>query len=216
MCSKKIESKVDVMFIDLSNRVNSILMDSFNLDEAKKNIIELVSSELTINSQYILSDMLFDLRKATLHTDFFADVSRQNRFSQVNLRHEIMSKYQFTPSTTVNYKEASKTVQALKIGGATFVVGGAAEIGAALAAGLSVSSLVPIPISILIVASIGAALADYHVLEPAKNKKRLAQAVKAYLEEVRKQFLEWFNDVEQYYNRRVKEIVEEIKQDMTR
>ena len=200
------------MFIDLSNRVNSILMDSFNLDEAKKNIIELVSSELTINSQYILSDMLFDLRKATIHTDFFADVSRQNRFSEVNLRYEIMSKYQFTPNTTVNYEEASKTVQALKIGGATFVIGGAIEIGAVLAAGLSVSSLVPIPISILIVASIGAALADYHVLEPAKNKKRLAHALNTYLEEVKKQFLKWFDDVEQYYNQRV----EEIKQDMTR
>ncbi|PAV37993.1 hypothetical protein CJ260_11675 [Megasphaera sp. ASD88] len=212
MYSEKIKSKVDAMFIDLSNRVNSILMDSFNLDEAKKNIIELVSSELTINSQYILSDMLFDLRKATLHTDFFADVSRQNRFSEVNLRYEIMSKYQFTPNTTVNYEEASKTVQALKIGGATFVIGGAIEIGAVLAAGLSVSSLVPIPISILIVASIGAALADYHVLEPAKNKKRLAHALNTYLEEVKKQFLKWFDDVEQYYNQRV----EEIKQDMTR
>ena len=212
MYSEKIKSKVDAMFIDLSNRVNSILMDSFNLDEAKKNIIELVSSELTINSQYILSDMLFDLRKATLHTDFFADVSRQNRFSEVNLRYEIMSKYQFTPNTTVNYEEASKTVQALKIGGATFVIGGAIEIGAVLAAGLSVSSLVPIPISILIVASIGAALADYHVLETAKNKKRLAHALNTYLEEVKKQFLKWFDDVEQYYNQRV----EEIKQDMTR
>ena len=156
--------------------------------------------------------MLFDLRKATLHTDFFADVSRQNRFSEVNLRYEIMSKYQFTPNTTVNYEEASKTVQALKIGGATFVIGGAIEIGAVLAAGLSVSSLVPIPISILIVASIGAALADYHVLEPAKNKKRLAHALNTYLEEVKKQFLKWFDDVEQYYNQRV----EEIKQDMTR
>ena len=216
MYSEKIESKVNAMFSDLSRRINSTLIDSFTAEEAITSVIQLVSSELTIRSQTILSDMLYELTNDTLNTDFFADIGRQNLFFEINLRYEIMSKYQFTPSTTVNYKEASKTVQALKIGGATFVVGGAAEIGAALAAGLSVSSLVPIPISILIVASIGAALADYHVLEPAKNKKRLAQAVKAYLEEVRKQFLEWFNDVEQYYNRRVKEIVEEIKQDMTR
>ena len=156
--------------------------------------------------------MLYELTNDTLNTDFFADIGRQNLFFEINLRHEIMSKYKFTPSTTVNYKEASKTVQALKIGGATFVIGGAVEIGAVLAAGLSVSSLVPIPISILIVASIGTALADYHVLEPAKNKKRLAQAVEIYLKEAQKQFLKWFDDVEQYYNRRV----EEIKQDMTR
>ena len=212
MYSEKIESKVNAMFSDLSRRINSTLIDSFTAEEAITSVIQLVSSELTIRSQTILSDMLYELTNDTLNTDFFADIGRQNLFFEINLRHEIMSKYKFTPSTTVNYKEASKTVQALKIGGVTFAVGGAVEIGAALAAGLSVSSLVPIPISILIVASIGTALADYHVLEPAKNKKRLAQAVEIYLKEAQKQFLKWFDDVEQYYNRRV----EEIKQDMTR
>ena len=77
-------------------------------------------------------------------------------------------------------------------------------------AGLSLSSLVPIPISVLVVASIGAALADYYAIEHARNKKNLALAFDNYLVQAKQQFLNWFDEVEQYFNARV----EEFKQTM--
>lgn len=210
MYSTTINPKVDVMFDDLRKKVSSIVIESSTSNEAINNVTKLVSSELAARSKSILSDMLFDLSDSLMETDFFADIARQNKFSEINLRQEILSKYQFAPSTTVNYREASRTVQALKVGGATFVVGGAIEIGVVLIAGLSISNLVPVPISILIVASIGAALADYYAIEPAKNKKALAQALDNYLVDAKQQFLNWFDEVEKYFNVRV----EEIKQAM--
>ena len=198
------------MFNDLRKKVSAIVIESSTSNEAINNVTKLVSSELAARSKSILSDMLFDLSDKLMDTEFFADIARQNRFAEINLRQEILSKYQFAPSTTVNYREASRTVQALKVGGATFVVGGAIEIGVVLIAGLSISNLVPIPISILIVASIGAALADYYAIEPAKNKKALAQALDNYLVDAKQQFLNWFDEVEKYFNVRV----EEIKQAM--
>ena len=210
MYSTTIKPKVDVMFNDLRKKVSAIVIESSTSYEAIYNVTKLVSSELAARSKSILSDMLFDLSDKLMDTEFFADIARQNRFAEINLRQEILSKYQFAPSTTVNYREASRTVQALKVGGATFVVGGAIEIGVVLIAGLSISNLVPIPISILIVASIGAALADYYAIEPAKNKKALAQALDNYLVDAKQQFLNWFDEVEKYFNVRV----EEIKQAM--
>lgn len=210
MYSTTIKPKVDVMFNDLRKKVSAIVIESSTSNEAINNVTKLVSSELAARSKSILSDMLFDLSDKLMDTEFFADIARQNRFAEINLRQEILSKYQFAPSTTVNYREASRTVQALKVGGATFVVGGAIEIGVVLIAGLSISNLVPIPISILIVASIGAALADYYAIEPAKNKKALAQALDNYLVYAKQQFLNWFDEVEKYFNVRV----EEIKQAM--
>ena len=210
MYSTTIKPKVDVMFNDLRKKVSAIVIESSTSNEAINNVTKLVSSELAARSKSILSDMLFDLSDKLMNTEFFADIARQNRFAEINLRQEILSKYQFAPSTTVNYREASRTVQALKVGGATFVVGGAIEIGVVLIAGLSISNLVPIPISILIVASIGAALADYYAIEPAKNKKALAQALDNYLVDAKQQFLNWFDEVEKYFNVRV----EEIKQAM--
>ncbi len=210
MYSTTIKPKVDVMFNDLRKKVSAIVIESSTSNEAINNVTKLVSSELAARSKSILSDMLFDLSDKLMDTEFFADIARQNRFAEINLRQEILSKYQFAPSTTVNYREASRTVQALKVGGATFVVGGAIEIGVVLIAGLSISNLVPIPISILIVASIGAALADYYAIEPAKNKKALAQALDNYLVDAKQQFLNWFDEIEKYFNVRV----EEIKQAM--
>lgn len=210
MYSTTIKPKVDVMFNDLRKKVSAIVIESSTSNEAINNVTKLVSSELAARCKSILSDMLFDLSDKLMNTEFFADIAKQNRFAEINLRQEILSKYQFAPSTTVNYREASRTVQALKVSMATFVVGGAIEIGVVLIAGLSISNLVPIPISILIVASIGAALTDYYAIEHAKNKKALAQALDNYLVDAKQQFLNWFDEVEKYFNVRV----EEIKQAM--
>ena len=206
MYSTTIKPKVDVMFGDLRKKVSSIVIESSTSNEAVNSVTKLVSSELATRSKSILSDMLFDLSDNLMETDFFADIARQNKFFEINLRQEILSKYQFAPSATVNYKEASRTVQALKVGGATLVIGGVAEIGAVLIAGLSLSSPVPIPISVLVVASIGVALADYYAIEPKKNKKALAQALGSYLVAAKQQFLNWFDEVEKYFNMRVEEI----------
>ena len=221
MYSTRIKPKVDVMFNDLRKKGSAIVIESSTSNEAITDVTKLVSSELATRSKSILSDMLFDLSDKLMDTDFFADIAKQNRFSEINLRQEILSQYQFAPTTTVNYTEASRTVQALKFGGATFVVGGVAEIGVVLITGLSLSNLVPIPIRALIIASIRAliiasipaliiasiaALADYYAIEPARNKKALAQALDSYLAEAEKQFLNWFDEVEKYFNMRAEEI----------
>lgn len=206
MYSAAIKPKVDEMFDNLRERVSSIVMESSTADEAINRGVTLVSSELAARSKSILSDMLFDLSDKLMETGFFADIAKQNKFTEINLRQEILSKYRFESSTTVNYKEASREVQALKVGGATLAVGGAAEIGAVLIAGLSLSDLVPIPIGVLLVASIGATLADYYAIEPKKSKNALRQAMDNYLVAAQQQFLNWFDEVEKYFNTRVEEI----------
>ena len=210
MYSESIKPKVDVMFDDLRKRVNTIVSDSSTSKEATEKITKLVSSELATRSKSILSDMLFDLTDALMETDYFKDIAKQNRFTEINLRQEILSKYQFAPSETVDYNEASRAINALMVGGATFVVGGAIEVGYILITGLTFPSLVPIPIGVLIVASRGAALTDYYAIEPKRSKKAMVSAVDNYLDQTQKQFIGWFDEIEYYFDKRV----EEIKQTM--
>lgn len=206
MYSKKINSKVNTMFDELEKKVSSIVRDSSTSHEAIDRVTAIVSSELTARSKSILSDMLFDLSDELMETDFFKDISRQNQFSAINLRQEILSKYQFTPSATVDYRVASREIEALAVGGSVLVVGGIIEVGTVLIKGLSLSSLVPIPISVLLVASIGAALADYFAVSPNRSKKQMISAIDTYLEQAKQQFLDWFDEVENYFNMRVEEI----------
>ena len=206
MYSEMIKPKVQKMFSNLDNQVREIISNTASMNDAVDRATQLVSAEVSTRCKTILSDMLYDLTNSLLETEFFSDISKQNAFYRINLQDEIMNKYQFTPSVSVNYRESSRTVQALKVGGATLAVGGAVEIGAVLIGGMSLSSLVPIPIGALIVASIGVALADYYAIEPARNKKALTQALDNYLVDAEKQFLNWFDEVEKYFNKRVEEI----------
>lgn len=206
MYSANIKPKVQNMFGELRLKVNTIVAETNSANDAVNKIAQLVSSETTSRSKTILSDMLFELNDSLMNTAFFTDIAKQNRFAEINLRQEILNKYQFASNSSADYKEAARIVQALKVGGATLVVGGIAEIGVVLIAGLSPSSLVPVPISILIIASIGVALVDYLVVEPNRSKKSFAQAVDKYLAETQQQFLDWFDEVENYYNKRVEEI----------
>lgn len=206
MYSDSIKDKVNTMFDDLKKRVYIIVSDSNTAKEAAQKVTNLASSELATRSKSLLSDMLFDLSDSLMNTDYFNDISKQNKFTEINLRQEILSKYQFSATGTVNYNETSRENRALKVGGITFVIGGVAELGYVLISGLSLSSLIPIPIGTLIAASIGTALTDYYTIEPKREKKAMLNALNDYFEQAKKQFIDWFNEVERYFNMRVEEI----------
>lgn len=206
MYSTSIEPKVQVMFGELNKKVETIVSESSTSKEAIEKVTKLISSELATRSKSILSDMLFELTDKLMETEYFSDISKQNKFTVINLRQEILSKYQFTLSATVDFNEASREIEALAVGGATLVVGGVAEIGIVLAKGLTLAYLVPIPISVLIAASIGAALADYYAVSTKRSKKAMASALENYLLKTQQQFIRWFDEVENYFNSRVDEI----------
>ncbi len=206
MYSTSIEPKVQVMFGELNKKVETIVSESSTSKEAIEKVTKLISSELATRSKSILSDMLFELTDKLMETEYFSDISKQNKFTEINLRQEILSKYQFTLSATVDFNEASREIEALAVGGATLVVGGVAEIGIVLAKGLTLAYLVPIPISVLIAASIGAALADYYAVSTKRSKKAMASALENYLLKTQQQFIRWFDEVENYFNSRVDEI----------
>ena len=210
MYSESIKNKVDILFDELKSRTTTIISQSSTSKEATEKVTKLVSSELAARSKSILSDMLFDLTDELMETDFFSDISKQNRFTEANLRQEILNIYQFSPSTSLDFDEAARTIQALMAGGATFAAGGAVEVGYVLISGLKISTLVPIPISVLIIASIGVALADYYANWPRRSKKALKNALDRYLDETHQQFITWFDEVENYFNKRVEEIKKTI------
>lgn len=212
MYSEMIAPKIDKMFNDLRIEIQEVVYETGSLNDAINNIYQRVISETTSRSELMLGDMLFELDRALFNTPFFADnLSRKNEFSSLGLRKEITNKYQFTTTATVNYQEASRIMHAFKIGGVTLIFGGVLGLGAIVSSGLDLSSLVPIPVSALFAAAIGAALMDYLFIEPQKSKKSFSSAVDKYLNEAKNQYLSWFDSVENYYNMRVEQIKETIQ-----
>lgn len=211
MYSDAIESKIDKMFSDLRNEIHRSIDESFSSNDAVNTICDYVRSEMESRSKTMLSDMLFELNDSVLQTSFFADnIAGQNAFLAHNLRQEVLSKYQFTTTTIINYQEASRVVEAVKIGSGVLVVGGACEIGIVLIGGLSLSSLVPISVGMLFAVALGVAVADYFLIEPNRNKKQFCLAIDEYFSEAKEQYINWFDEIENYFNKRVDKIKQTI------
>lgn len=204
MYSTSISQTVDKIFVDLRKKSEKIIEESTSVIEAKERIVQVVASETSSRSKSILSDMLFDLSDRIMESSYFNDVSVRNKFIEMNLRQEIMDKYQFS-SEEIGYEEISRVKNAFYVGGVVLAIGGIGEIGYILKKGLEFASLVPIPIGILFGAALGAALTDYLLVEPSRSKKRFKTAVVQYLEDTKEQFLRWFDEVEVYFNKRVED-----------
>lgn len=204
MYSTSISQTVDKIFADLRMKSEKIIAESTSVIEAKKRIVQVVASETSSRSKSILSDMIFDLSDKIMESSYFNDVSVRNKFIEMNLRQEIMDKYRFS-SAKISYEEISRKKKAFFVGGVVFAVGGIIDIGYILKKGLEFASLVPIPVGILFGAALGAALSDYLLFEPSRSKKKFKVAVNQYLEKTKEQFLQWFDDVEVYFNKRVED-----------
>lgn len=205
MYSEKVKLKVEKMFKDLRNEAQEIIVDTNSADEAVNRICQLVNSETSSRSKSMLSDMLFDLNDLLLQTSFFENTVQQNKFVELNLRQEILSKYQFTASTVINYQEASRIMESIKIGGVALAIGGTCAIGVVLIAGLSFSSLVILPVGMLFAAAFGATMINYFLIEPNRSKMNLSQEVDKYLVEAQQQFFIWLDEIESFFNKRVDE-----------
>lgn len=201
MYSTSISQTVDKIFDDLRKKSEKIIEESTSVIEAKKRIVQVVASETSSRSKSILSDMLFDLSDKLMESSYFNDVSVRNKFIEMNLRQEIMDKYQFS-SEEIGYEEISRAKNAFRVGEVVLVIGGIGEIIYILIKGLEFAST--ISIGILIGAALAAAL-DYFLVEPRKSKRKFKAAVNQYLEDTKEQFLRWFDELEVYFNKRVED-----------
>lgn len=206
MYSKSIKLDVDLFFNDLKSESKNKFQRHGSSVEIINAIVQNINSRVSFRSKELLSNMLFDLNDQLFETEFFSDISRQNRVMEADIRQEILDKYKFNIEQDIDYQKTSALLQAAKIGGATFVVGGVCQVGVVLISGLSMSTLVPIPIGILFAVAFGVTIADYLILEPKKDEKILSQALDKYFSEAQQQFLSWFDEIEKYFYQRIEEI----------
>lgn len=206
MYSNNISSKVGIMFHDLKRKILGMVVDKPISESEIDMIYSYVASETGMRSQTILNDMLYELNNNLLKTEFFDEVAKRNKFRAMNLNREIMDKYKFNIEYNIEYKQPPMLLQAVKVGGTTLALGGACEIGVVLISGLTMSSLMPIPIGVLFAVALGVAIVDYLVIGPKRDAKALNQALDRYFADAEQQFLNWFDEIEIYFYQRVEEI----------
>lgn len=192
------EREINEVFSDLKEKLYKLFNLSSNIDIVSKKIIEKTSLELTIESKMLITDMYSEMSKKTLSSKEFETIERKNRFYELDIQNEILEKYKFKVTDKIDYKEANKLYTSLGMAAGTMAIGGILKY--------VLQNNINIPFIVIICGAVMAFGASYF-LKPSVNKKNLEKAVDEFLDKTKKEFIAWFYEIEEYYNRRVRDII---------
>ncbi len=192
------EREINEVFSDLKEKLYKLFNLSSNIDIVSKKIIEKTSLELTIESKMLITDMYSEMSKKTLSSKEFEKIERKNRFYELDIQNEILEKYKFKVTDKIDYKEANKLYTSLGMAAGTMAIGGILKY--------VLQNNINIPFIVIICGAVMAFGASYF-LKPSVNKKNLEKAVDEFLDKTKKEFIAWFDEIEKYYNKRVKDII---------
>ena len=192
------EKDIDEIFLDLKKESYEVFNLSSNIDIISKKIIDKISLDLTIKSKMLITDLYSEMSKRTLASKKFEDIERKSKFYETNIKKEIFEKYKFQVTNKIDYKEANKLYTSLGIAAGTMAIGGILKY--------VLQNNINIPFIVIICGAFIAFGATYF-LKPSVNKKNLEKAVDEFLDKTKKEFIAWFDEIKEYYNRRVRDII---------
>lgn len=192
------EKDIDEIFLDLKKESYEVFNLSSNIDIISKKIIDKISLDLTIKSKMLITDLYSEMSKRTLASKEFEDIERKSKFYETNIKKEIFEKYKFQVTNKIDYKEANKLYTSLGMAAGTMAIGGILKY--------VLQNNINIPFIVIICGAFIAFGATYF-LKPSANKKKLEKAVDEFLDKTKKDFIAWFDEIERYYNKRVRDII---------
>jgi hypothetical protein len=192
------EKDIDEIFLDLKKESYEVFNLSSNIDIISKKIIDKISLDLTIKSKMLITNLYSEMSKRTLASEEFEDIERKSKFYETNIKKEIFEKYKFQVTNKIDYKEANKLYTSLGMAAGTMAIGGILKY--------VLQNNINIPFIVIICGAVMAFGATYF-LKPSANKKKLEKAVDEFLDKTKKEFIAWFNEIKEYYNRRVRDII---------
>ena len=192
------EREINEVFSDLKEKLYKLFNLSSNIDIVSKKIIEKTSLELTIESKMLITDMYSEMSKKTLSSKEFKTIERKNRFYELDIQNEILEKYKFQVANKIDYKEANKLYTSLGMAAGTMALGGILKY--------VLQNHINIPFIVIICGAVIVFGVSYF-LKPSANKRNLEKAIDEFLDKTKKEFIAWFDEIEKYYNKRIKDII---------
>lgn len=191
------------MFAELQKRTMKIASEAKTNTEATERIMRIVSGTISSEAEGYMVDMYACLVEKIKNEEFFQNPENMNAFYRLNLREDLNEKYQFNIESIdaykrgIEYKEVNQLYVAAGAAAGTLALGGILKF--------ALSSSIGIPFPIIIVGALVAACAAYFAI-PTKNRKDYKKAVDKFLHDLENDILDWFVEVEVYFDRQVRNL----------
>ena len=193
-----INKNIDNIFSDLKKESYKLFNLSSNIDSVSKKIADKISLDLTVKSKILITDLYSEMSKKTWLSEEFEDIERKSKFYETDIKKEILEKYKFKVTNKIDYKEANKLYTSLGMAAGTMALGGILKY--------VLQNHINIPFIVIICGAI-VALGVTYFSKPSADKRNLEKAVDEFLDKTKKEFIAWFDEIEKYYNKRVKDII---------
>lgn len=201
MYDKIINQKVKYILSELEAKCINIIDNNSITTQIFIKITNIVSKELLVRTDSILTDLLYDLQDKALKDPVFKDISIRNRFRSLNLIECILDQYKFNVDS-FEYNKVKSNRQSFIIGIGVFVV---SCLIFAFFYGFERLILFPTPIVILLLVSSIATILAHYINNRKNNKRKIKRALNQYFNVIEKDLDKWFEQAENYYNKRVNE-----------
>ena len=193
-----INKSIDNIFSDLKKESYKLFNLNSNIDSVSKKIADKISLDFTVKSKMLITDLYSEMSKKTLLSKDFEDIERKSKFYETDIKKEILEKYKFKITNKIDYKEANKLYTSLGMAAGTMALGGIFKY--------VLQNHINIPFIVIICGAIVAFGVTYFS-KPSADKRNLEKAVNEFLDKTKKEFIAWFDEIEKYYNKRVKDII---------
>lgn len=201
MYNKELEKQVHELFKELKAKANNIASEARTNTDATERIMRLVSSTISAEAEGYMVDMYACLVEKIKSEDFFKNPENLNAFYRLNLRDGLNEKYQFNIEDIDAYKNGIEYKDINQLYAAAGAAAGTLALGGILK--FALSKVIGIPFVIVIAGAVVAACAAYFAV-PTRNRKEYKKAVDKFLCDLENDILDWFVDVEVYFDEQVR------------
>ena len=206
MCNKTKEY-IDEMFLKINTDVSKIIESSATVEIATQQIMETVSSKITVAIQGYMIDIYSELSKATLSEPIFQKPENANKFYGLNLRQKISQAYQFDIQDLRAYTEGISYNEIGKTYATAGAVVGSAAVGGILLGILS--GTVHLPLVVVIAGAVACGVAGGMVADMRIdniNKDRYKNTIMIFMSSLKDDLIKWVDDVIAFYNQEVNDL----------
>lgn len=194
---KKVEEEVQTLVSDIKKMVQKGIKEGLKEEQLIERVTSVTVKKFTPKSKMLLSSVYNMLIDETLSREIYKDPRKKAFLYEKDILSELNSSFVFNVPDRIDYQASKADFDKLRNCGAIVLAGGVVSI--------SVKSIIPVSI-----ATVVAAIMYFVLTKRGNENQKIYGLICDYLDGVSAAILQWIDNVERYYDKRISEIEKEM------
>lgn len=198
-----VNNAINKLFDEAKQEIPNIFSYSGSAADATKNISNYMAHKLSTASRSCISTIYSELSKSAMRDPIFESAENLDKFYSLRLQNKMYNKFKLDIDDLSSYRSEIDYKEINRIYASAGAAVGTLALGCAVKAAASGMFNVP-----LLAVIAGAALVGggaYFKVVPDHNKKAYFESADKFLDELKKEVVDWVGEIENYFDREIAE-----------